>query len=56
MPYDGENINAYSNNEGNNYEVAPDPLTNDVNINYNSYDEINDYQVTPDTPTNGGNN
>ena len=40
--YDGENINAYSNNEGNNYEVAPDPPTNKVNINANDDDKEND--------------
>ena len=37
-PYDGENINSYYNNEGNNDEFAPDPPTNDVNTNYN-YDD-----------------
>ena len=41
-PYDGENITAYSNNEGNNYEVAPDPPTNKVNINANDDDKEND--------------
>ena len=55
-PYHGENINAYYNHEGNNYEIASNPSTNDVNINSNSDDEKNDYQVTPDTPKNGGNN
>ena len=49
-------MNAYSNNEGNNDEVAPNPPTNDVNINANSDNEKNDYEVIPDTPTNGGNN
>ena len=28
-PYDGEDINAYSNNKGNNDEVALDPPTNE---------------------------
>ena len=55
-PYDGENINACSNNEGNNDEFSPDTPTNDININYNYGDEINDYEVSPDTPKNGVNN
>ena len=55
-PYDGENINASSDDEGNNDEIAPDPPTNDININDNSDDEKNYYEVTPDTPTNGKNN
>ena len=38
-------MNASSNNQGNNDEVAPEPPTNDEIINAN-YDE-----VTPDTPT-----
>ena len=53
-PYDGENINAYSNNERNNDEVSPNPPTNDIKLNANSYYYINDYEVTPDTPKNGG--
>ena len=47
IPYDGENMNNYSNNEENNNYVAPDPPTNDEIINSNSG------EVTPDTPTNG---
>ena len=54
-PYDSENINAYSNNEGYNYEVAPEPHTNDININANYDDDINYYGVTPDTTTHNGN-
>ena len=49
-PYDDENMNAYSNYEVNNYEVAPDPPTNNEIINANCG------EVTPNTPTNGGNN
>ena len=49
-------MNADSNNEKNNYEVASDPPTDDENINANSDYEKNDYQVTPDTPTNSVNN
>ena len=41
-PYDGENINAYSNNEENNDEVVPNPPTNDEIINSNS-DEVTPY-------------
>ena len=48
-------MNASYDDEGNNDEVAPDPLTNDVNINDNYDDEKNDYEVTSDTPTNSGN-
>ena len=55
MPYDGENMHASSDDEGNNDEVAPDLPTNDVNINANSDDDKNYYEVTPDIPTNGGN-
>ena len=47
IPYDGENMNNYSNNQENNNYVAPDPPTNDEIINSNSG------EVTPDTPTNG---
>ena len=43
-------MNSSSNDEGNNYEVAPEPSTNYVNINDNPDDEKNDYEVTPDTP------
>ena len=50
MPYNGENMNAYSNNKENNDEVSPNPPTNDEIINAN-YDKVN-----PDTPTNGWNN
>ena len=53
-PYEGENINQYYNNEGNNDDVAPAPPTNDISINTNSDYEKNDYEITPDTPTNGG--
>ena len=49
-------MNASSDDEGNNDDVAPDPLTNDVNINADYDDEKNDYEVTPDTHTNGRNN
>ena len=49
-------MNDSSDYERNNYEVSPNPPTNDVNINANSDDEENDYEVTPDTPTIGGNN
>ena len=49
MPYDGENINNFSNNEENIYEVAPKSPTNDK-IMISSYD-----MVTPDIPTNGVN-
>ena len=35
-PYDGENINYYSNNEENNDQVVPDQTTNDEIINANS--------------------
>ena len=49
-PYDGENMNAYYNNKGNNDEVDLDPPKNDDITNYN-YDDF-----TPDTPTNGENN
>ena len=45
-------MNYSSDDEGNNYEVDPDPPTNDVNINANSDDEKNDHEVTPDSPTN----
>ena len=55
-PYDGENMNASSDDEVNNDYVAPDPPTNDVNINCNSGDEKNNYEVTANTPINGGNN
>ena len=48
-------MNAYSNYEGNNDEVAPDPPTDDGNINAN-YDEKNYYEVAPDTTKNGVNN
>ena len=47
---------VYSDKEGNNDEVAPDPPTNDVNITANSDDEKNDYEVTPDTTIDGENN
>ena len=56
MPYDGENMNASSDNEENNDEVSPDPPTNDISINANPNDKKNDYEVTPDTPKNGENN
>ena len=56
MPYDGENMNTYSDDEGNTDEVTPDPPTKDITINDNYDNERNDYEVTPDTPTNGGNN
>ena len=56
MPYDGENMNASSDDEGNNDEFAPDHPTNDVDINDNYDDEKNHYEVTPDTHTNGVNN
>ena len=49
-------MNDSSDDEGNNYEVDPDPPTNGVNINANYDDEKHYYKVTPDTPTNGGNN
>ena len=49
-------MNASSDDEGNNDEVAPNPNTNNVNINANDDDEKNNYEVTPDTPKNGGNN
>ena len=49
-------MNASYGDEGNNYEVSPKPLTNDVNINSNSYDKKKYDEVTTDTPTNGGNN
>ena len=49
-------MNASSDGEGDNDDVAPDPPTNDVNINDNYDDEKNYYEVTPDTPTNVGNN
>ena len=49
-------MNASSDNEWNDYEVSPDPPTNDININNNSDYEKNYYEVTPDTPKNGGNN
>ena len=49
-------MNSYSDDEGSNDEVAPNPPTNGVNINANYDDEKNDYEVTPDIPTNGGNN
>ena len=48
-PYDGENMNAYSNNEEDNDEVASIPPTNDEIINVNSNELI------PDTTTDGGN-
>ena len=43
-------MNACSNNEENNYEVAPNPPTNDDIINAN-YD-----RVAPDTPKSAVNN
>ena len=43
-------MNAYSNNEENYDEVAPDPPKNDENM------DANPDEITPDTPTNGGNN
>ena len=55
-PYDGENINDYSNNEGNNCDVAPDPPKYDEIINVNYNDEKKYYEVTPDTSTNDKNN
>ena len=55
-PYDGENINAYSDDDVNNDEVAPEPPTNYLNINDNSDGEKNDYEVTPDTSISGRNN
>ena len=48
-------MNASSDDKGNNDDISPDPLTNDININANSGDEKNDYGFTPDTPTNGRN-
>ena len=42
-------MNDSSDDEGNNYEVSPDPHTNDVHINDNSDDERNDYEVNIDT-------
>ena len=42
-------MNAYSNNEENNDQVAPDPPKNDEIRNANSD------KVTPDTSKNGGN-
>ena len=47
-------MNAYSNNEENNYEFSPDSPTENKNVNFD--DEKNYYEFTPDTPTNGGNN
>ena len=49
-------MNDFSDDEINNYEVAPNPSRNYVHITSNSDDEKNYYKVTPDTPTNGGNN
>ena len=49
-PYDGENMNDYSNNEENNDWVTPDPPTYIQVINDNSD------KVTPDKPRNVGNN
>ena len=49
-------MNASSDDEGNNDEVAPDPPTNEVNINDNYDDEGNYYEVTPETSTSGVNN
>ena len=43
MPYDGENMNASSDDEVNNDKVSPDPPTNDVNINTNYDDEKKEY-------------
>ena len=40
-------MNASSDDEVNNDEVAPDPPTNDVNISDNSYNETNEYWITP---------
>ena len=48
-------MNASSDDEGNNNEVAPDPPTNDVNTNTKYDDQKNGCEVTPDTPTNAGN-
>ena len=38
-PYDGENMNAYYNNEEDNDEVVTGPTTDDENINDNPDDE-----------------
>ena len=50
MAYGGKNMNACSNNEESNEQVAPNPRTNDEIINANSD------QVIPDTPINVVNN
>ena len=46
-------MNAYSNNQENNDDFAPDPPTNDENINAHSGDGKNDYEFAPDTPIEG---
>ena len=49
-------MNASSDDEGNNDEVALNLPTKDININDNYDDEGNDYEGTPDTPTGSVNN
>ena len=54
-PYDGENMNASSHDEGNIDEDKPDIPYNGENMNASSDDDINNDEVAPDPPTNAVN-
>ena len=51
-PYDGENMNASSDNEVNNYEGSPKTPYDGENTNTSSGDEGNNCEVSTDPPTN----
>ena len=51
-PYNGENMNAPSDDEGNNDQDDPETPYYGENINAYYNNEVNNYEVAPNPPTN----